>query len=131
MIQPEFRTEYINPRFGELFRGAAQSYGLRQGDLCAVIGEAVGRTRNALLADFALYNQGNMLGRKLRLTVNSQPSALEIDIGRLLEVMYAMSIPAESESKMLAIILEETNLELNYPPIIQGERLTRPYNQSE
>ena len=131
MIQPEFRAEYINPRFGELFRGVAQSYGMRQGDLCAVIGEAVGRTRNALLADFALYNQGNMLGRKLRLTVNSQPSALEIDIGRLLEVMYAMSIPAESESKMLAIILEETNLELNYPPTIQGERLIRPYNQSE
>jgi len=131
MNQSEIKLDFINERFGELFRNAVQSYNMPQKDLCTLVGEAVGRTQKALDMDFGLYNIGNMLGEKVRLTVRRRPNALETYIGRLLDVMYAMSIPEEPESEMLSIIRDETKLDFEYPRTIPGESLTRPYDQSE
>ena len=131
MNQPGIKLEYINQRFGELFETAAESYGMVKKDLCALVGEAVDRTPDVLSAEFTFYYKGNMLGKKLRLTVKSPSNALATDIGRLLEIIYAMSIPEEQEAEMLNLIREETKLEFNYPPTITGERLTRPDDQSE
>jgi len=125
MEQPGFREMYVNERFGQLFTLLVQSFNISQIYLADRLVDVVGTGKRSILSDFAQYRQGNLLGQKQRLTRNSLPGALERDIDRLLDKLFAMGVPEGSE--MLEIITNETGLSLEYPREIKGEPLSLQY----